>query len=130
MKRLLLVSLTVAGLALGVWHLRLALDAIFVFRRGEALTSWITMLAGPLSTLPAVVLTLVKRKLGGYWLLAGAAISFTIFILAERGLTENTVPFLSMMAGPMAIIGAGMVLLSRDAIGLATVRQRRGSQEP
>src|ERR1700693_4466115 len=83
-----------AAIGLGVGHLNLALQAIFVFRSGEPLTSWIAVLVGPASTLPAAVLALLSTRLGGYWLIGGAALSFLVFAIGERGVTENLFPFL------------------------------------
>lgn len=113
MKRALLIVLTVAGIALGAWHLRLASQAIFVFRGGEPLTSWIAMLCGPVSTLPAVVLSLFRTRPGAYWLIAGGLVSFVVFLLGEGGVTENLFPFLRMTTGPMFLIGVAMIILTR-----------------
>lgn len=116
MKRALLIILTVAGVAVGVWQFRLATQAIFVFRSGEPLTSWIAMLCGPVSTLPAVVLSLFRKRAGAYWLVAGSLISFVAFLLGEGGITENIFPFLWMMATPMLLIGVAMIILTRKNV--------------
>jgi hypothetical protein len=112
MKRGVLIVLTVAGIALGVWHLRLASQAISVFGSGEPLTSWIAMLCGPVSTLPAVVLSLFRRRTGGGWLVAGSLVSLVAFVLGEGRLTEDLFPFLWSIATPMLLIGVAMIILT------------------
>jgi len=102
-----------AAIVLGVWHLNLALDAIFVFRSGEPLTSWIAILAGPASTLPAAVLALLSNRGGGYWLIGGAVLSFVVFAIGERGITENLFPFLLRISVPMILAGACVLYLPR-----------------
>ena len=102
-----------AAITLGVWHLNLALQAIFVFRSGEPLTSWIAIMAGPASTLPAAVLALLSNRGGGYWLIGGAVLSFVVFAIGERGITENVFPFLLRISVPMILAGACVLYLPR-----------------
>lgn len=101
-----------AAIVLGVWHLDLALHAIFVFRSSEPLTSWIAILAGPASTLPAAVLALLSNR-GGYWRIGGAVLSFVVFAIGERGITENLFPFLLRISVPMLFAGACVLYLPR-----------------
>jgi hypothetical protein len=122
MNRLLIGVLMLAALALGVWHLGLGIRAMFVFRSGEPITSWIVILCGPLSTLPAVIVSCFRRRTAGYWLILGAVISFVALIISESGLTENSLPFLWMMAGPMAALGISLLLLAGQATGPGTAR--------
>jgi len=111
--RIALVALTLVGFAVGIWHAWLAIQAILVFRTGEPATSWIAIVCGPLSTLPAVLLSCFRRRPAGYWLVAAAVTSFLAFLVGEGGVTENVLPFLRMMAIPMLAIGVTMLLLSR-----------------
>jgi hypothetical protein len=68
-------------------------------------------MCGPASTLPAVVLSLFWRRIGGYWLIVGSLVSFAAFLSGELGTIENVFPFLRMMAGPMLLIGVAMLIL-------------------
>lgn len=115
MNRSLLVATTIAAFCLGVWHLQLGVQAILLFRNGEPLLSWVAMLCGPISTLPAVLLSCVWRKAAGHWLIAGAIISFVALLIGEGGLTESIRPFVWMVAAPMSLIGAGLLWASRQA---------------
>ena len=105
-----------AVIALGVWHLNLALQAIFVFRSGEPLTSWIAILAGPASTLPAAILALLSNRAGGAWLVGGAALSFVVFAIGERGISENLLPFLLRISMPMILAGACVLYVPRTRV--------------
>ena len=102
-----------AAIALGVWHANLALQAILVFRAGEPIVSWIAILTGPASTLPAALVAVVAKRGGGYWLVGGGILSFLVFAIGERGATENLFPFLSRISLPMIVIGAVLVYLPK-----------------
>lgn len=102
-----------ASIVLGVWHLNLASQAILVFRSGEPLSSWIAILAGPTSTLPAAMFALLSNHGGGYWLIGGAMLSFAAFAIGERGITENLFPFLLQISIPMTLAGVCVLYLPR-----------------
>jgi len=108
----MLTAATVLGLVVGVWHLWLAGQAIFVFSSGEPWSSWVAMLLGPVSTLPAVATSLFRRRAAGYWLITAGLISFGAFLVGEDGVTENLLSFLWMLTGPMLVIGIVMILLA------------------
>src|SRR4029453_7786577 len=112
MNPLFLVAV-LAGIALGVWHLNLALQAIFVFRADEPIFSWIAILTGPASTLPAALVAFFAKRIGGYWLVGGGLLSFLVFAIGEHGTTENLFPFLSRISLPMMSIGAIVVYLPK-----------------
>lgn len=96
---------TIIGFVIGLWHLYLAQKAIFLFKEGEHWTSWAYMLCGPLSTLPAMVISLFKRKFAGIWLILGSIVSTFIFIVGEKGATEYLFSMAVMFALPMLILG-------------------------
>jgi hypothetical protein len=112
MKRILVVVVTIAGMVLGLWHLWFAAQAIFVFRSGEPWTSWVFMLSGPVSTLPAVLLSLFLRRAAGYWLIAGSLVSLGVFVVGDTGASEYFLPFFRMTTAPMCLLGVAMLLLS------------------
>ena len=101
------------GILLGLWHAKIALRGIFVFRENEPLAVWIGVLCGPLSTLPAAMVSLFSRKVGAYWLIAGACISFTSFIFWPGFLVQEIPVILLKWCGPMMALGGSMLLLER-----------------
>lgn len=102
-----------AAIALGVWHLALALQAIFVFQTDEPVISWIAILTGPASTLPAALVAVFAERAGGCWLVVAGVLSFLVFAVGERGAMENLFPFLSRISIPMILIGAVVIYLPR-----------------
>ena len=56
-ERFLKYILLLAGIVLGCAHLWLALKAMFVFRNDEPSSTWNFIISGPLSTLPAVIVS-------------------------------------------------------------------------
>jgi hypothetical protein len=116
MQRALVIAVTMAGCAVGVWHLWLAAEAIFIFKTGEPWTSWVAIICGPVSTLPAVVLSLFNRRAAGGWLVMGSLLSFAAFLMGEGGLTDNLLPYVWMMAAPMFFIGIIMLVLAKSVI--------------
>lgn len=123
MRRNALVALVLVGIALGIWHLEYALELVFVFREGEPLTSWLTIILGPLTTLPATVIAIFHRPIAGYWLLISGLLSSLTFIVGERGLSEYVLPFVLKFSLPMAIVGLCFIVLSR-------VQARTSAAEP
>ncbi|MEO8306259.1 MAG: hypothetical protein ABI724_19270 [Betaproteobacteria bacterium] len=112
MNPFFLIAVCVSVL-LGIWHLNIALQAMFLFRSGEPLMSWIAILVGPASTLPAAILALWSSRGGGYWLVAGGVISLMVFAIGERGGLENILPFVLRISMPMILSGASIAFLSR-----------------
>ena len=107
----LLVALSAAFL-LGLWHLTLAIPAIFVFRNGEPIASWAAVLLGPGSTLLGALVALRWRRLGGYWLVASGLFSFIIFASLVPDASANLRPYLERISGPMVVLGIAIVLLA------------------
>lgn len=108
-------GLFLVAFVIGWYHLRMGMKAIFVFRNNEPLASWVSIIAGPLSTLPAVSLALFKRKLAGYWLIVGGFISFVAILLVQP---DSDILTLSarvalMILLPMLGLGAAFMLLKK-----------------
>jgi hypothetical protein len=112
MKRYLLIASLCGALVLGVWHTGLALQAIFVFGNNEPMISWATILLGPGSSLIAAILAIFANKWGGYWLVVGGCLSLVLFIIGEKGISENIAPFLLTISAPMLLFGAAVIALS------------------
>jgi hypothetical protein len=99
-----------AGLALGLWHHWLAVRAIFVFRGAEPLASWMAVLAGPASTLPAAIVALFRRTFGGWWLIGGGLVSTAALVVSDAGIASW---FITRITLPMCGLGVGLLLLDR-----------------
>ena len=112
-KKLVLLALLLAGFATGIWHHRLGVRAIFVFKGNEPVFTWIAMIAGPLSTLPATVASIFNRKIGGYWLVGGGFLSLLSISVGGELTTEQIGQWFVMMSAPMLAIGAGFLLLMK-----------------
>lgn len=102
-----------AALALGAWHLSLAVEAIWVFRTGESIVSWIAVLTGPACTLPAALLALFKKQVAGYWLVGSGIFSFLVFAAGQPDAAANIFPFLLRISVPMVLVGALLVYSSK-----------------
>jgi hypothetical protein len=87
-ERFLRYILLLAGIVLGCAHLSLALKAMFVFRSDEPASTWNFIVSGPLSTLPAVIVSYFWPKIGGTWLIAGSVLSF-LFAIASMQTDRN-----------------------------------------
>ena len=109
-------GILVVGAILGIWHAGLGGRAIFTFRNDEPVSSWVAMLFGSLSTLPAVVLALFSRPWSAIWLIAGGLISLGAFLAGAvtsgypaRQVAETCAFFLMMVSGPMVLLGLGLI---------------------
>ena len=103
--------LLLAGIVLGCAHLWLALKAMFVFRSDEPSSTWNFILSGPLSTLPAVIVSYFWAKIGGTWLIVGSVLSF-LFAIASMQTDRNLhdiVWYFSAYSGPMLVLGIGTI---------------------
>lgn len=121
MKIAALVIVSLIGVGLGLWHGQLAMQAVFVFREGEPLASWLAIGLGPATTLIASVLAIFLRRVGGTWLIASGIASFLMFLIGERGLTEHVAPFLLQISVPMVAIGIGFLWVAKFMKGSQSV---------
>jgi len=89
----------------------LALKAMFVFRSDEPASTWHFIVSGPLSTLPAVIVSYFWPKIGGTWLIAGSVLSF-LFAIASMQTDWNLhdiVWYFTLYSGPMLVLGIGTI---------------------
>src|ERR1043165_6084887 len=108
------------GLVLGAWHNLMAVRSLWVFSAGEPLASWIIVLAGPFSTLPALLIAVVSRSWGGRWLLGGGLLSLCFVggseVMNGEGAGDVTMAAFSysaVVAFPMVSIGILLRLIHR-----------------
>ena len=102
--------LVVLGILVGLWHLRLALEAIFIFRSAEPIASWLAVILGPGLTLLGVLFAAAKPKMGGAVLVVTATTAFAIFIGAA-GAPDAVPRFFQMFALPSLLLGAAFLAL-------------------
>ena len=95
---------------MGCAHLWLALKAMFVFRSDEPASTWHFIVSGPLSTLPAVIVSYFWPKIGGTWLIVGSVLSF-LFAIASMQTDRNLhdiVWYFTLYSAPM-VLGIGTI---------------------
>ena len=110
-ERFLRYILLLAGIVLGCAHLWLSLKAMFVFRSDESASTWNFIVSGPLSTLPAVIVSYFWPKIGGTWLIVGSVLSF-LFAIASMQTDRNLhdiVWYFTLYSGPMLVLGIGTI---------------------
>jgi hypothetical protein len=107
-KKILMASVFIIGIAVGLIHHRLGMTSIFVFNNNEPLSSWICIISGPMSTLPAVVTALFNKKFAGYWLVLGGIMSFAAFATISPGM-EYMLQMLIRIFIPMILIGVAFI---------------------
>ena len=111
-KRLWSSAVVAIALMLGAYHLRLAMRALFVFREGEPLASWIAVLTGAASTMPAAILSIFKKKAAGMWLMATAVVSAVATVLSEPSDTRGIVAVVGVVTLPMIVLGLMLVIIA------------------
>ena len=118
--RVELVSVLIAGAVLGIWHLGMGSRAVFVFRGDEPLSSWVWMLSGPLSTLPAVALAIFTRRWSAAWLVTAGLISLGALVIGRGGTAhprgefwELLLSYGIMVVVPMIGLGLGLFWVQR-----------------
>jgi hypothetical protein len=113
--RVALATVLTVGITLGIPHHMLAIRSLFVFRNDEPLSSFVIIMAGPLTTLPAVLLAIFRRSWGATWLVAGSLLSLGVVIATEIANGKTIVDINSLavryfvtIAIPMLAVGVGL----------------------
>ena len=103
----------ILSLLVGIWHFGFALKALFVFRQDESLILWIIILTGPLSTLPAAIISFFWFRFGGIWLICGGLVSFSALFFIEISDKLNYMQYFVKFFGPMIFLGS-LAIFVRD----------------
>ena len=111
MRPPIFIVLVVVGSAIGLWHLSLAFGAVFVFREGEPLSSWLFIISGPGATLVCVLVGAWRPLIGGI-MLVGLAVASAI-VLAIGVPIDVLLPAAEMIMLPMFLLGAAFIFLAR-----------------
>lgn len=112
LKPIIKYILLLIGIIVGIFHLKQGIKAMFVFRTNEPITMWVSVIAGPLSTLPAVLLSFFLPKIGGVWLVCGAALSFAAFLINIHTF-RDIIWYLLAYSFPMLVFGIVALKVSR-----------------
>lgn len=123
-RRAVDLVLVFAGSVVGVLHIWMAISAIVVFRHDEPISSWVTMLAGPCSTLLATWGGGFRPRLGAIWLIGGAVVSFLFFLPGGKHLF----PFFLTIFVPMMVLGICFLLLYKTENSSESNKRDEGSQ--
>lgn len=113
MKRVALMTSCVLAVLLGLWHLQLAMQAVFVFRESEPVASWIAIVLGPAITLVLGILAMFLRRVGGIALIACGVVSLIVFAASDDPSREHVTSFLVQISLPMVAIGIAFLVLSK-----------------
>ena len=118
-------ALILIGVVVGFFHHIEGITAIFVFKNNEPISSWIFMITGPLSTLPATITAYFSKRIGGWWLILSGIISLGFFFYLAEDRTNMT--FILMNVLPMLLLGFGFLKLpeNKPETGIETTQQGR-----
>jgi hypothetical protein len=112
MRRSAFITICVIAVLLGVWHLQLAMQAVFVFREEEPITSWLAIALGPAVTLILGLLAMFLRKIGGLALITCGVASLVVFAVSDGPSLEHVAAFLFQVSLPMVGTGIAFLVLS------------------
>jgi len=107
MKQILTSSVFLIGIFIGMMHFKVGLKTIFVFTNKEPFLVWIFVFFGPLTTLPAVILSFFKPKIGGTCLIVGSLLSLiaTVILSVERKELDVILSSFFRYSVPMLMMG-------------------------
>ena len=105
------ILLFILAFCIGLFHFFQGFISIFVFKENEPILSWVCILSGPISTLPATIATMFHKKIGGYWLISGGIITGLSFIWLTK--TLESLIFIFIITVPMVLLGPAFLKLYR-----------------
>jgi hypothetical protein len=105
------VAFFIIGIVIGAWQGFISLQTMFVMR-----DEWLLLIAliiGPLSIIPAVVLSLWKPRLGGSWLIIAGIVFFVVVAAHSRvEMAQIQTAFLHFSL-PMLVLGIGFIWIAK-----------------
>jgi hypothetical protein len=103
--------LLMAGVLIGTWQAFVSLQTIFVMKNEWLLL--VALIIGPLSVVPAAVVSIWRPRLGGWWLVS-AGIAFFVIASLHAGIEigQITTAF-SLFSLPMILLGAGFIWIAK-----------------
>jgi len=124
--------LLIVGIPVGLFHWYLASQAVFVFRQGEPVSSWVAILSGPTITLPLVVIGLWFPKWAGIFLIIGSILTgyATSIGTSSEDVRDLVLGVAKIVSGPMAILGIWLLIGARQrSIGQNQVAKTKTSNQ-
>src|SRR6185503_19516955 len=92
------------GVCVGWSHMLIGWRAVFVARSHEPLAVWVALYLGPLLTLPAVLIGVFSRGIGGSLLMLGGTISFLAVCFSPQSTLQGIINFAFKFSGPMLLL--------------------------
>ena len=112
LNRVALFAAVILGLIVAIWHTTVAMQALFVFRENEPLSSWLALVSAPALTAVGCIVAIFHRLAGGLVVMSGGLIAAVAFLIGEGGLTEHVAPYLLTFTAPVVVIAVVLILLS------------------
>jgi hypothetical protein len=103
-KNMIKILYIIIGIIIGYWHLRTGMLAIFLFSEHEQILSWLLILSGPLITLPSIIISIKKMKMGALILLGGSIVSLFTMMISEGYRADHIQQFIIKITIPMLIL--------------------------
>lgn len=114
--RVVKAALAVIGTAVGLWHCFISLQTIFVMKDEGLLV--LGLVFGPLLTLPAVLSSAWKPRVGG-WILTVAACVFLLTSVLHYGIELYQIGVaIAQFVLPMALLGVGFIWCSEEQLAI------------
>lgn len=104
----------VFGILIGAWHLYFGTFSIFVFRENEPILSWLTIMSGPILTLPAVLIGITKPRISSWCLFCGSTLSLFFMGVSEGFHGGYLLRFAVYVNLPMYILGIINLMLKKQ----------------
>ena len=123
--------LLASGMFVGLWHLGQVAVPIFTARNNEPIGFWIFILAGPLSTFPASLVSFLWPRIGGAWLIGGSFVSLLGVITVGWSEMDFTVVLWPLRAysAPMFVLGFAAITLEGKLQGLISNHEQKQPNE-
>lgn len=114
-RRLLFGLLIVVGVVLGIQHHLDAGRSLLSFPRGTPTHLYLAIYAGRFLTLPAVLVSLLSRRMSGWLLLFGslATTVLAIALLQDSQRISTMRDYVAWVSLPMALLGLAFLRLAR-----------------
>lgn len=107
-------ALLIIGAGIGLFQMKKGLRAIFVFGNNEPISSWVFILSGYVSTLPATVAAFFNKKIGGWWLIIAGLISLGLYFFIFKDVPNLKYIFTDIL--PMFVLGGCFLKLSAKTL--------------
>jgi len=104
----------VIGAGIGLLQMKKGLRAIFVFGNNEPISSWVFIISGYVSTLPATVTAFFNMRIGGWWLIIGGLTSSILYLVIFKDVPNLKYLFTNIL--PMFVLGGCFLKLSAKTL--------------